>query len=136
MWASRGESTLEAAGGAGGYLKGPVGAADRSLLLGQVCQRRVQATAHCGEREVGLVSELVSEQAHSGKGSWFADIRLMERGGSRWIGAEIKLRMPAVRMVQSVGAAVSDPGDTHDSARRLAVARALRDLARLVVDSA
>jgi hypothetical protein len=81
------------------------------------------------------VSELVSEQARSRNGAWFADIRLKERAGSRWIGAEIKLRMPDGRMAHSVGVAVSDPGDSHDSARRLAVARALRDLARLVADS-
>jgi hypothetical protein len=69
------------------------------------------------------------------KRAWFADIDLNEPAGQRSIAAEIRLRTPTGCMVHAVGRAVRDPGDKDvrgNSAPKLAIARALRDLARLI----
>jgi hypothetical protein len=74
------------------------------------------------------------EPAVNGRGGWFADVYLEELAGERGVHAEVKLRTPDGMMLRAVGRSLRDPHD-RDGLRhpRLAIARALCGLARLLV---
>ena len=83
-----------------------------------------------------MTSNLLTEREPTvnGLGGWFADVHLEELAGERGIHAEVKLRTPDGIMLCAVGKSRRDPHDRDGRGHpRLAIARALCGLARLLV---